>query len=364
MSVQYRPQIKDLVPYKPGKPIEDVKRKYELTEVIKLASNENPLGASPKAQKAIMSILNNLNLYPDGNCTDLRAVIAKKLSLSINQILPSSGSDEMIDQIAKTFLNNGDEVILADVTFPRYLTTTKMMGAVPVIVPLNNFTYDLVAMKKAITTKTRLIWLCNPNNPTGTMFTEKMLIDFLDFVPKNVVVVYDEAYNEYVTRDDFPKDSIKLLDTYPNILILRTFSKIYGLAALRVGYTLASEGILANINRIRGPFNVNTAAQVAAIAALSDDDFLKKSFDVNLEGKEYLYSAFKKLGIWYAPSETNHIFIDVKKDCQKVFESLQRKGMIIRPMYKTYIRVSIGTMEQNRLFITTLSEILHPCGKE
>ena len=158
----------------------------------------------------------------------------------------------MVDQIAKTFLNDGDEVILADITFPRYWTTTKMMGAVPIILPLNNFTYDLDAMKKAITNKTRLIWLCNPNNPTGTMFTEKTLIDFLNFAPKNIVIVYDEAYNEYVTSDDFPKDSIKLLDKYPNVLIMRTFSKIYGLAALRVGYTLASEEIIANINKTRG----------------------------------------------------------------------------------------------------------------
>ncbi|MBN4051096.1 MAG: histidinol-phosphate transaminase [Alkaliphilus sp.] len=359
MNIQYRPQIKDLVPYKPGKPIEDVKKEYGLTEVIKLASNENPLGSSPKAQEAIRSILGNLSLYPDGNCTDLKEVIAKKLNLSLVQVLPSSGSDEMVDQIAKTFLNNGDEVILADVTFPRYLTTTKMMGAIPIIIPLNDFTYDLDAMKKAITSKTKLIWLCNPNNPTGTMFTEKTLIDFLDFVPKNIVVVYDEAYNEYVTRDDFPKDSIKLLGKYPNVLIMRTFSKIYGLAALRVGYTLASEEIIANINKTRGPFNVNTAAQVAAIAALNDLDFLKRSYDVNFEGKEYLYSEFEELGIWYAPSETNHIFIDVKKDCQEVFRLLQQKGMIIRPMYKTYIRVSIGTMEQNKLFISLLKEIIH-----
>ncbi len=358
MSIKFRPEIKDLVPYKPGKPIEDVKREYGLTEVIKLASNENPLGSSPKAKEAIRKCLEELYLYPDGNITDLRDALAKKFNIKSSQVLPSSGSDEMVDIIAKTFINPGDEVILADVTFPRYLTTTKMMGGTPVIVPLKDFTYDLEGIKSKITDKTQLIWLCNPNNPTGTMFTEKTLIEFLDAVPKNIVVVYDEAYIEYVTRDDYPKDSIALLDKYPNILLLRTFSKIYGLAALRVGYTMASEEIITNLNKVRGPFNVNTLAQAAAIAALDDEEFIKKSYDINVEGKEYLYKAFEEMGIQYAPSETNHIFLDSKKDCQEVFTALQKKGMIIRPMYGTFIRVSIGTMAENRRFIELLKELL------
>lgn len=358
MTIEFRPEIKDLVPYKPGKPIADVKKEYGLTEVIKLASNENPLGSSPKAKDAIKACLDNLNLYPDGNATDLRAALANYLKIKPSQVLPSSGSDEMVDMISKTFINQGDEIIMADVTFPRYLTTAKMMGGNPIIIPLKDFTYDLDGIKAAVTTKTKIIWLCNPNNPTGTMFTEGALIDFLNAIPSNIVVVYDEAYNEYVTRDDYPKDSMQLLDKYPNIIIMRTFSKVYGLAALRVGYTIASEDIINSINKIRGPFNVNTLAQAAAIAALEDTDFLKESYRVNKEGKEYLYKAFEEMGIWYAPSEANHIFLDAKKDCQLIFTELQKRGMIIRPMYGTFIRVSIGTMEQNKKFIELFKEVL------
>ncbi|MCC5910774.1 MAG: histidinol-phosphate transaminase [Clostridiaceae bacterium] len=358
MTITFRHQIKELSPYQPGKPIEDVKREYGLKEVIKMASNENPLGCSPKVKESILEVLDSLNYYPDGNATDLKEAIAKKFNIEPTQVQPSSGSDEMVDLIAKTFLNEGDEAILADVTFPRYLTTTKMMGATPVVVPLKDFAYDLEGMKNAITDKTKLIWLCNPNNPTGTMFTEEVLLDFLQVVPKDAIVVYDEAYNEYVTRKDYPHDSIKLLESYPNIIIMRTFSKVYGLAALRVGYTIASKEILMNIDKVRGPFNVNKLAQVAAITALLDDEFLSKSYEVNKEGKEYLYKSFEEMDIFYAPSETNHIFLNVGKDCKEVFLALQKLGIIIRPMYKTYIRVSIGTMEENQKFIAALKEVL------
>ncbi|MBM7615348.1 histidinol-phosphate transaminase [Alkaliphilus hydrothermalis] len=359
MAIKFRPEIKDLVPYKPGKPIADVKREYGLDEVTKLASNENPLGYSPKVKEAILSVVDELHLYPDGNITLLREAIAKKFNAKASQVLPSSGSDEMVDITSKTFLNPGDEVILADVTFPRYLSTAIMMGATPVVVPLKNFFYDLETMKSKITDKTKLIWLCNPNNPTGTMHTEEAIYDFLDSVPKDVVVVYDEAYREFVTREDYLQDSTVLLDKYPNVIIMRTFSKAYGLAALRVGYTMASEEIINNLNKVRGPFNVNTIAQVAAIAALEDQDFIKKSYEVNLEGKEYLYKQFEEMGIEYAPSETNHIFFNGKIECQELFTELQKRGMIIRPMYGTYSRVSIGTMPQNELFIKLYKELLN-----
>jgi len=358
MPIKFRPELTDLTPYSPGKPIEDVKRELGLSQVYKMASNENPLGCSPLVQNAILEVSTHLNLYPDGNATDLKNAIAQRLGVKPSQVQPSSGSDEMVDQISKTFINTGDEVIMADLTFPRYLTTTKMMGGVPIIVPLKNFTYDIEGMKNSITEKTRLIWLCNPNNPTGTMFSEKVLFDFLESVPKHVIIVYDEAYNEYVTNDDYPHNSISLLEKYPNIIILRTFSKIYGLAALRVGYTIASEEILSNIDKIRPPFNVNSIAQAAAIAALSDQDFLKRSYDINKEGKEYLYNCFEEMGIWYAPSEANHIFLDSGKECNEVFLELQKKGVIIRPMFKTFIRVSIGTMEENEYFIKSLREVL------
>jgi len=358
MTIKFREEIKDLEAYKPGKPIEDVKREYGLDEVIKLASNENPLGSSHKAIEAVKKAAENLAIYPDGNATLLKESLAEKLGVKVTQILPSSGSDEMVDIIAKTFINKDDEVIMADITFPRYITTTKMMGGKPIVVPLKNWTYDLNGMREAITEKTRLIWLCNPNNPTGTMFTEEKLIEFLDNVPENVIVVYDEAYREYVTRDDYLKNSIKLLDKYSNVIILRTFSKAYGLAALRVGFAISSEEIIHNMNKIRGPFNVNKMAQVAAVAALKDQDFIQKTYGVNKKGKEYLYQEFDKLGLEYAPSETNHIFVNVEKDANEIFVELQKRGMIIRPIIGTWIRVTIGTEEQNKLFIKLLKEVI------
>lgn len=358
MTVKFRQELNELTAYKPGKPIDDVKREYGLTEVIKLASNENPLGCSPKAVEAVKKAADNLAIYPDGNTTLLKEALANRLNLKPSQVLLSSGSDEMVDQIAKTFIDKNDEIIMADITFPRYISTTKMMGGTPKIVPLNDWTYDLDSMLLAITDKTKLIWLCNPNNPTGTMFSEDKLLNFLKQVPKNIIVIYDEAYNEYVTNEDYPKNSMNLLKNYPNLIVMRTFSKIYGLAALRVGYTMASEEIIHNINKIRGPFNVNTLAQVAALAALEDDEFIKKSYEINREGKEYLYKEFKSLDLKYAPSETNHIFVNVNKDANEVFVELQKRGMIIRPIVETWIRVTIGTMEQNKKFISLIKEVL------
>ncbi len=358
LTVKFRQELNELTAYKPGKPIDDVKREYGLTEVIKLASNENPLGCSPKAVEAVKKAADNLAIYPDGNTTLLKEALANRLNLKPSQVLLSSGSDEMVDQIAKTFIDKNDEIIMADITFPRYISTTKMMGGTPKIVPLNDWTYDLDSMLLAITDKTKLIWLCNPNNPTGTMFSEDKLLNFLKQVPKNIIVIYDEAYNEYVTNEDYPKNSMNLLKNYPNLIVMRTFSKIYGLAALRVGYTMASEEIIHNINKIRGPFNVNTLAQVAALAALEDDEFIKKSYEINREGKEYLYKEFKSLDLKYAPSETNHIFVNVNKDANEVFVELQKRGMIIRPIVETWIRVTIGTMEQNKKFISLIKEVL------
>lgn len=358
MSISFRKAITNLEPYKPGKPIEDVKKDYGLDNVIKLASNENPLGCSPKVKEAIINALDELAIYPDGNATKLKEVLANKLKVHIDQVLPSSGSDEMIDMIAKTYLNNGDEVIMADITFPRYIQTTEMMGGTPVIVPLKKFTFDLNGILSKVTNKTKVIWICNPNNPTGTMITESEFIDFLDKVPSNILVISDEAYREYVTREDYPHNSIELLKKYSNLLVMRTLSKAYGLAGVRVAYTVGSKEIIETINKVRGPFNVNTLAQVAAIAALEDEDFLKKSYNVNLEGKNYLYDEFNKMNFFYAPSETNHILVNVGKNGQEVFVEMQKRGVIIRPMAGDFIRVSIGTMEENRTFIEKLKEVL------
>jgi len=358
MKVPVRKELEDMIPYKPGKPIEDVKREYGLEHVDKLASNENPLNCSPAVIQAVKEAAANLSVYPDGNATELKEAIAKFYGVKETEVMPTSGSNEMIWLLCKTFLNPGDESIMADITFVSYKIAVKTMGAVPIIVPLKNFRNNLDAMAEAITDKTRIIWLCNPNNPTATMTTEDELHSFMKKVPQDVLVAYDEAYVEYVTDPAFPKDGYKLYQKYPNMVVMRTFSKAYGLAGLRIGYTLANEELLNNINKIRRPFNVNRLAQVAAIAALKDQDFVKQSYEVNKEGKEYLYKALDEMGLTYVKSETNHIFIDVEKDCNEVFVELQKRGMIIRPVTKTYIRPCIGTMEQNKRLVALLKEVL------
>lgn len=357
MTIKCREEIKDLLPYVPGKPVDDVKKEYGIDEVIKLASNENPLGCSPQVLETIRQT-NSLELYPDGNCTTLKEELSKRLNLDCAEIILTNGSDEMVDMLAKTFISAGDEVIMSSLTFPRYFSVTTMMGAKPIVVPLKDWTYDLDGMFKALTEKTKFIWLCNPNNPTGTMFTENDLMEFLKSVPSNVIVVYDEAYNEYVTRSDYPRHSEKLLKEFPNLIIMRTFSKIYGLAALRIGYTLANKQIVEHIEKVRCPFNVNSIAQNAALAALKDQDFVVKSYQMNSEGKKYLYDQFDHLGFEYAESETNHIFVNVGMDADTVFEKLQQLGVIIRPFMDSFIRVTIGTPKQNEVFIEKLKEVL------
>lgn len=358
MSINHRSEITNLQPYKPGKPIEDVQREYGLDKVIKLASNENPLGCSPKVKEAISNTLNDLSIYPDGNATKLKEKLAEFLNVNVDEILPTNGLDEMIDLIAKAYVNKGDEVIMADITFPRYIQTTEMMGGTPIIVPLKDFTFDLDGILNKITDKTKMIWICNPNNPTGTIVTEKQLTTFLYKVPKNILVLYDEAYREYATSEEYPQNSINFLKDYPNLLVMRTFSKVYGLAGIRVGYTVGDKHIIENINKVRGPFNVNILALEAAVAALKDNDFVKRSHDLNLEGKNYLYEEFNKMQFYYPPSETNHIFVNIGKNGQEAFIEMQKRGVIIRPMAGDFIRVSIGSMEENKIFIETLKEVL------
>lgn len=358
MNVKCRDEIKSLQPYKPGKPIADVQREYGLEKVIKMASNENPLGSSPKAIEALKHSIDSLSIYPDGNATLLKEAIAKKLNITPEQVLPTNGSDEMVDMIAKAYVSPGDEVIMADITFPRYNATTRMMGGIPVIVPLKNWTHDLDSMLAAITDKTKIIWICNPNNPTGTMISKTELYKFLDNIPNHILVMYDEAYREFVTSEDYLHTSMDLLEKYDNVLVMRTFAKMYGLAGLRVGYTMGHPDIIADINRIRCPFNVNELAQVAAIAALEDADFIKACYELNIEGKNYFYQEFDSMGLTYEKTETNHIWVDSTKNAQEVFIELQKQGVIIRPFMDTWIRISIGTMEENKCFISLFRKLL------
>lgn len=358
-DINCRKEILTVEPYQPGRPIADVKREYNLNDVVKLASNENPLGCSPKVKEKIKNSLDDLAIYPDGACLELKNTISNKFNIPENMIAISSGSDEIIDLISKIFIAPEDEIIMASVTFIRYQDTANLFGGKPIIVPLKNWTHDLDGMYNAITDKTKIIWICNPNNPTGTMIREKEFEEFLEKIPKNILVVYDEAYAEYVESKNYPKESQKLINKYNNLMILKTFSKAYGLAAFRVGFSFASPEIISFINRARGPFNVNSLAQIAAIEALNDENFLKKVYDNNIEGKYYIYKEFEKLGIDYVKSETNHIFFKVDKSAKDVFIELQKKGVIIRPILENHLRVSIGTMEENKIFIEKLKEVLN-----
>ena len=358
MNITYRNEINNMRPYIPGKPIEDVQKELGLDEVIKLASNENPLGCSSLAKEAITSNLDILSLYPDGNTGNLRSALSKHLNVAENQLIFGAGSDEIIGVLAEVFLCPGEELLTSDQSFPRYDSAAHLMGGNIVKVPLTNFTYDLAKMKKSVSEKTKLIILANPNNPAGTYFTDTSLVDFLDFVPDNVLVVLDEAYFEYVDANDYPK-SLELLEKHSNIIILRTFSKAYGLASLRVGYGIASPEIVELLNRVRNPFNVNTLAQVAAVASLKDQDFVRKTVTLNKEVKAYLYKELKDMNICFAPTEANFVMFDAGGPSDVLFEKLQERGYIIRPAFgvPNWVRVTLGTMAQMEGFVTVLKEI-------
>ncbi|MDD3839491.1 MAG: histidinol-phosphate transaminase [Clostridia bacterium] len=362
MTIKHRKIINELSPYIPGKPIEEVKNELGLERVIKLASNENAIGCSPKAKQAISDTLDELALYPDGNCAQLREKISQKYNIEHDQILCGAGSDELIGIIAQTFIDKGDQVLMPYPSFPRYVSATKIMEGDPVELPLKNYTLDLESFARSITKKTKLIWLCNPNNPTGTMYSEQQQLDLLNNIPKDVLVVLDEAYAEYVTDQNYP-NSIDLLEKFDNIIILKTFSKAYGLASLRAGYALSSPDIIDYLNRVRGPFNVNRLAHNAATAALDDTDFLQTVININEQGKKYLYQEFERLGLEYIPSQTNFIMVNVKMHSKIFFQECLKNGIIVRSgdIYgmDDWIRLTIGTAEQNEYFIECAQRILN-----
>ncbi|NLM09478.1 MAG: histidinol-phosphate transaminase [Clostridiaceae bacterium] len=357
MSLPYRDALEGISPYVPGKPISDVQRELGLIEVIKLASNENPFGCSGNVEKVLKDALSDIPLYPDGNATVLREKLAEKFGLKPEQFVFGAGSNEIITFIAQIFLNPGDESIYADPSFTWYYTAVKMSGAKPVAIPLKDYTHDLDAMKNAISDKTKIIWICNPNNPTGTIITAQQLNDFLSSVPKNIVIVLDEAYYEYATGENYP-ETVPLLEKYPNLIILRTFSKAYGLASLRVGYGMASSEIVSYLNRIRPPFNVNTLAQMAAVAALDDQDFVNNTVNETKKGLNFLYSAFDRLNLRYVKSYTNFVWVETRLASTELFNKLLHKGVIIRPFMGNWVRITVGTQEQNNRLITALEEVL------
>jgi len=357
MALRIHPDIASLSPYVPGKPIEELQRELGLARVIKLASNENPLGPSPKALAALVGGHDSLHRYPDGGAYRLRQALADRWKVSLDHIILGNGSDEVLGLLARTFLAPGDEAVMADQTFVIYKMEVTAAHGKAVIVPLVNWTHDLDGMAKAITPKTRLVFLCNPNNPTGTMVAADAVARFMAQVPENVIVVFDEAYLEYVRDPHFP-DSLQYVTQGRNAIVLRTFSKIYGLAGLRIGYGITTPEITNCLNRVRPPFNANTLAQRAALAALGDDEHVAKSRAVNAAGMQQLESGLRALGFAVIPSQANFVYFDVKRDGRRVFDALLREGVIVRHIEGTMLRVTIGQPDENDAFLASLKKVL------
>lgn len=358
--MQPKSNIVHLPVYQPGKPVEDVKRELGLNEVIKLASNENPFGCSERAKAAAIEELQNSNIYPDGASVELTAALAAELGVDTNQIIFGTGSSEIILMIARAFLAPGDETIMADETFPQYKHNAEIENARVIEVPLKDGKHDLSAMLAKVTSRTKIIWVCNPNNPTGTIVTLPELSAFMKQVPGDVLVVLDEAYGEYIEDPEFP-DGVALLREYRNLILLRTFSKIYGLAALRIGYGVGHPDVIRFTNQVREPFNTSRAAQAAAKGALADHEFLTYCREQNKQGLIYLCEQFDRLGLSYFPAYGNFVMVDVKRPSPEVFDALLRRGIISRSRwtyYPNHIRITVGTREQNEKFISALEQVL------
>ncbi|MHA6483903.1 histidinol-phosphate transaminase [Paenibacillus sp. strain BS8-2] len=358
--MQPKSNIVHLPVYQPGKPIEDVKRELGLSEVIKLASNENPSGCSELAKEAVIQSLSLTHIYPDGASVELTALLAEKLSVETNQIIFGAGSSDIILMTARAFLAPGDETIMADETFSQYKHNAEVENARIVEVPLKDGRHDLPAMLAKVTSRTKVLWICNPNNPTGTIVSHEELSAFMKAVPTEVLVVLDEAYGEYVYDDSY-SNGVSMLREHRNLLVLRTFSKIYGLASLRIGYGIGHPDVIRYINQVREPFNTSRAAQGAAKASLQDDTFLQSCRESNAAGIRYLQAHFDRMGLRYFPSFGNFIMVDVKRPSPEVFDALLRRGVIVRARwtyYPTYIRVSVGTQAENESFITKLEQVM------
>ena len=361
MKLRVHHGIEKLVPYDPGKPIEELQREMGLTRVVKLASNENALGSSPKAIKALEKAIYQVHRYPDGACYYLKHKAAEKLGVTPRHLIFGNGSNEVIELLMRTYLQPGDRVVYGEPAFIVYKLISLAMAIEGVGVPLKGFTHDLEAMARAVDEKTKMVFVANPNNPTGTMVTHQEVMDFLDRIPPEVIVVFDEAYYEFVERPDFPHLLPIVLEEKRPLVLMRTFSKIYGLAGLRIGYGIAPPQMVDYMNRVRQPFNVNLLAQEAALAALDDDEHVERSRRLVKEGKAFLYKALEEMGLEYIPSETNFFLIKVG-DGERVFRELLKKGVIVRNMggygLPQYIRVTLGTQEENAIFLETLKEVL------
>ena len=355
-----RKAILNVKPYQPGKPIEEVKREMGLKEVIKMASNENPLGPSPKAMAAIRKHLGDINRYPEGGCFYLRQIVAKRLKIKPEQLIFGNGSDELIGLTLRAFVNEGDEVVMAAPTFLMYEVASTAQGAKIKIVPTRCFKYDLKAMKDAVTENTKVVFIANPDNPNGTYVAKYELEDFLKGLPEETIVFLDEAYFEFAEDEDYP-NGLDYLGAN-NLIVTRTFSKAYGLAGLRIGYGISSPQIIKYMEAVREPFNVNSLAQVGAVAALKDKEFLARSKKAVREGRKFLYSELKAMGVRYVPSVTNFILMELGARAPEAAERLLKKGVIVRNMKAwglgNFIRVTVGKDSENKRFVKELKKII------
>jgi len=358
--LKVKEQLLTLSPYKPGKPIEEVKKEYNLETVVKLASNENPYGCSNRVKEAIYEELNHMALYPDGYSAELRTALAEYLHVKDEQLIFGNGSDEVIQIICRALLSPETNTVMATPTFPQYRHNAVIEGAEIREVPLRNGDHDLSAMLGAIDEQTTVVWVCSPNNPTGTYVKQQDLMEFIKQVPKHTLIVMDEAYYEYAAQEeDFPQ-TVDLLDEYENLIVLRTFSKAYGLASLRIGYGIANEALLQRIEPAREPFNTSRMAQKAAVEALKDQEFINECKRKNEEGLQQYYAFCEKNGLNYYASYTNFVLIDFGQPGDEVFQFLLERGYIVRSGnalgFPTSARITIGTKEQNEQIIQLLQE--------
>lgn len=368
MNIKIPQNIKDITPYPPGKPLEELEREYGISNSIKLASNENPWGPSPLAVKAISSALTDLHRYPDGSCFYLVEALAEKDGVDPGEIVVGNGSNEVIEFLVKAFVCEGDEVITSHPSFLMYQKFVQVRGGVNHVVELKEMHHDLEKIKELVTAKTRLIFLDNPNNPTGTNIPPVELYKFLSDVPSHVIVVLDEAYVDFM-EDNLKLDVYSLIKNVKNrshVVFLRTFSKAYGLSGLRLGYGIMGREIAECLHKVRQPFNVNHLAQVAATAAIKDTEHYQKTLDLTRKERKFLQQGVEKIGCKSFDSETNFFLIDVRGDADKLYESMLYKGVIVRSMrpygFSHYIRISVGTDQENVRFLKALAECLSELG--
>jgi histidinol-phosphate aminotransferase len=354
------PTVAALKPYEPGKPIEEVQRELGLTDVVKLASNENPLGPSPMAVAALRAAIGDLNRYPDGGSVQLTRKIAARHKVTPGHIFLGCGSVEILNLLAYLFIRPGLNAVTSEHAFAIYELVDAASGGVTKTAPMKDYAFDLDAMGELVDQHTRVLWLANPNNPTGTIYQRGAWERLLARLPDHVVIVADEAYFEFVRDPDYP-NALNYLEQHPKLIVLRTFSKIFGLAGLRVGYGVAHPEMVNLLNNVRQPFNINLLAQAAVLAAMDDDEYVRRTLEVNLAGIDYLEREFRRLEIPFVPTKANFFLVDVG-DGLKVFNALLRKGVIVRPMhgykFPRHVRISVGLPEENRKLIAALEQVL------